>query len=404
VIAADRRVIVAGGGPVGLLTALGLASAGVPVLLLEQEPALTIDLRAGSYHPPTLEAMAPYGITARMHERGIPVRYWSIRDRHNSDWIARWDLGLLADLTPYPYRLHLEQHQLTPIILDLLAAQPLAEVRFGARFTGVTQDGDGVRVTYERSGETVVADGAYLVGADGGRSAVRKAIAMPFEGYTWPERFFVMSTAFDFETRGYTKNAYIADPDEWVTLFQMPGDGVHPYWRIVIPTDTDTPEEAIAAPARVHAWLQDFEPRDEPYEILYSSFYRVHQRVAASFRHGRVLLAGDAAHLNNPLGAFGLNSGIQDAANLIPKLAAVCRGEASEQVLDVYDRQRRTATIEFVQANSIRNKKTLEERDPAVRKARFEELVRTANTPELARAYLINSSMIAAARRAAEVA
>ena len=401
---AARRVIVAGGGPVGLLTALGLAREGVPVLLLEQEPGLTVDLRAGSYHPPTLEAMAPYGITDRMHERGIPVRYWSIRDRVNPDWVALWDLDLIADLTPYPYRLHLEQHQLTPIILDFLVAEPLAEVHFGARFTGVTQRGDGVRVTYERSGETVVVDGAYLVGADGGRSAVRKAIDMAFEGYTWPERFFVISTSFDYETRGYTKNAYIADPDEWVTLFKMPGDGPPGYWRVVIPTDTQTPEDVIAAPERVQSWLQAFEPREVPYEILYNSFYRVHQRVAETFRRGRVVLAGDAAHLNNPLGAFGLNSGIQDAANLVPKLAAVWLGEASENFLDVYDRQRRTATIEFVQANSIRNKHTLEERDPAVRRARFEELVRTAQTPELARAYLINSSMIAAVRRASEVA
>ncbi len=404
VSAETRRVVVAGGGPVGLLTALGLAHAGVPVRLIEQEPALTIDLRAGSYHPPTLEAMAPYGITDRMHERGIPVRYWSIRDRHTPEWVALWDLGLIADLTPYPYRLHLEQHQLTPIILDILQREPLAEVQFGARFTGVAQDGDRVRVTYEQGGESVAVDAAYLVGADGGRSSVRKAIDMPFEGYTWPERFFVMSTDFDYETRGYTKNTYIADPDEWVTLFKMPGDGVHPYWRLVIPTDNDTPEDALAAPDRVQAWLQAFERRDVPYDILYSSFYRVHQRVAQSFRRGRVILAGDASHLNNPLGAFGLNSGIQDAANLIPKLAAVWHGEAAETLLDVYDRQRRTATIEFVQANSIRNKRTLEERDPAVRKARFEELVRTADTPALAREYLINSSMIAATRRAAEVA
>jgi 3-(3-hydroxy-phenyl)propionate hydroxylase len=402
--ASGRRVIVAGGGPVGLLTALGLARAGVPVLLLEQEPGLTVDLRAGSYHPPTLEAMAPYGITDRMHERGIPVRFWSIRDKANPDWVALWDLDLIADLTPYPYRLHLEQHQLTPIILDILRAEPLAEIRFGARFTGVTQSGDGVHVTYERDGETRIVDGAYVVGADGGRSAVRKAIGMAFEGYTWPERFFVISTSFDFETRGYTKNAYIADPDQWITLFKMPGDGPPGYWRIVIPTDTETPEDVVAAPENVQAWLQHFVPNATPYEILYNSFYSVHQRVAASFRHGRVLLAGDAAHLNNPLGAFGLNSGIQDAANLIPKLAAVWKGEASENYLDVYDRQRRTATIEFVQANSIRNKRLLEERDPAVRRERFEELVRTANTPELARQYLINSSMIAATRRAAEVA
>jgi 3-(3-hydroxy-phenyl)propionate hydroxylase len=183
----------------------------------------------------------------------------------------------------------------------------------------------------------------------------------------------------------------------------MPGDGVHPYWRIVIPTDTNTPESAIAEPAAVEAWLQSFEPQAGAYEVNSTIFYRVHQRVADAFRRGRVVLAGDAAHLNNPLGAFGLNSGIQDAANLIPKLAAVWNG-ADESLLDVYDRQRRTATIEFVQANSIRNKRTLEERDPAIRAERFEELVRTAGTPELAREYLINSSMIASARRAAEVA
>jgi 3-(3-hydroxy-phenyl)propionate hydroxylase len=400
---ARERVIVAGAGPVGLMTALGLAHAGVPVLLIEQEPALTVDLRAGSYHPPTLEAMAPYGITARMLERGIKVRHWQIRDRKNPAWVADWDLGLIADLTPYPYRLHLEQHRLTPIILDFLRQEPLAEVQFGARFAGVEQTGDGVRVTFERDGATEIIDGAYLVGADGGRSNVRKAIEMPFEGFTWDERFMVISTSFDFQTRGYAKNVYIADPDQWSTLFQMPGEG-QPYWRIVIPTDIDIPEEVIAAPAAVEAWLQNFEPRVEPYDVLYNSFYRVHQRVARNFRSGRVLLAGDAAHLNNPLGAFGLNSGIQDAANLIPKLAAVWHGTEPDSLLDVYDRQRHTATVEHVQANSIANKKTMELRDPELRRAHFEELVRTANTPELARRFLINSSMIAAVQRASEVA
>jgi 3-(3-hydroxy-phenyl)propionate hydroxylase len=399
---ARERVIVAGGGPVGLMTALGLAHAGVPVLLIEQEPALTVDLRAGSYHPPTLEAMAPYGITDRMLERGIKVHHWQIRDRKNPEWVANWDLGLLADLTPYPFRFHLEQHQLTPIILDFLRQEPLADVQFGARFVDLQQTAGGVRVTYEQNGASEIAEAAYLVGADGGRSNVRKAIDMPFEGFTWDERFMVISTSFDFQTIGYAKNAYIADPDQWVTLFQMPGEGA-PYWRIVIPTDIDIPEDVIAAPAAIEAWLQNFEPCDAPYEVLYNSFYRVHQRVARNFRSGRVLLAGDSAHLNNPLGAFGLNSGIQDAANLIPKLAAVWHGTAPDTLLDVYDRQRHTATVEHVQANSIANKKTMEQRDPELRRLHFEELVRTANTPELARRYLINSSMIAAVQRASEV-
>jgi 3-(3-hydroxy-phenyl)propionate hydroxylase len=284
-----------------------------------------------------------------------------------------------------------------------LRHEPLAEVQFGARFVDVAQTADGVRVTYERDGAAATVDGAYLVGADGGRSNVRKAIDMPFEGFTWDERFMVISTAFDFQTRGYAKNAYIADPGQWIALFQMPGTGA-PYWRLVFPTDLEIPEDALAAPAAVEAWLQNFEPRDEPYAVLDVNFYRVHQRVARNFRDGRVLLAGDAAHLNNPLGAFGLNSGIQDAANLIPKLAAVWHGSAPEALLDVYDRQRHTATVEHVQANSIANKRTLEERDPEVRRAHFEELMRTAATPELARRYLINSSMIAAVQRASEVA
>jgi len=171
----------------------------------------------------------------------------------------------------------------------------------------------------------------------------------------------------------------------------------------VIPTDVDVPEDVIAAPAAVEAWLQNFEPRDEPYDVLYNSFYRVHQRVAKEFRVGRVLLAGDAAHSNNPLGAFGLNSGIHDGANLIEKFVPYWRGEAGDAVLDLYARQRRTACVEHVQALSIRNKRTLEEKDPLVRRERFDELIHVSETPELARKYLLDSSMISGIRRAAEV-
>jgi len=400
---ASRRVVVVGAGPVGLFVALGLARAGIPVVLLEQEPALTVDLRAGSYHPPTLEALAPYGITDAMHEQGIVVRHWQIRDREHPDWIVTWDLGLLADVTPYPYRFHLEQHKLTPIIHRFLAQEAAAEVRFGARFTGLRQDGDGVHVTYERAGATEAIAAAWAIGCDGGRSTVRHALGVPYEGYTWPERFFVMSTTDDFSRRGYALNAYVADPVEFVAMFKMPGDGPEGLWRLLYPTDPDRPEAEYNAPERIEAWLQRFAPQPQPYTLRYNSFYRVHQRVARDFRVGRVLLAGDAAHSNNPLGAFGLNSGIHDAANLIEKLVPVVRGEADATVLDRYARQRRTACVEHVQALSVRNKQTLEEKDPAVRRERFAELQRTANDPALARRFLLDSSMISGIRRAAEV-
>jgi 3-(3-hydroxy-phenyl)propionate hydroxylase len=149
--------------------------------------------------------------------------------------------------------------------------------------------------------------------------------------------------------------------------------------------------------------MQAFLPRQAQYEIRYKSIYRVHQRVASDWRSGRVLLAGDAAHLNNPLGGFGLNSGIHDAANLAEKLARVWHGEAKEALLDVYVRQRRAATIEQVQAMSIRNKRLLEERDPAVQRSRMEELVSIANDPARARAHMLETSMIAGLRKAMEI-
>ena len=399
---ARGRVIVAGAGPVGLLTALALASRDVPVLVLEAEAALTHDLRAGTFHPPTLEMMAPYGITDEMHRTGIKVPRWQHRDR-NEGVIAEWDLSLIADETPYPYRFHLEQHRLTPIIFDRLMRLPHAAVRFGARVVDVAQDADRVSVSAETTDGVERFEGAWLVGADGGRSAVRKAIGVEFEGFTWPERFVVVSTRYDFGAHGFTPNAYVADPDQWAAVFKMPDAEPGGLWRIAFPVPPDEPDEVTLSEAEVERRMQYFVPRAERYAIRYKSIYKVHQRVAKEFRRGRVLLAGDAAHLNNPLGAFGLNGGIHDAINLAGKLGDVCRGEAGESVLDRYVRQRRTVNVEYVQEGSIRNLRTLAERDPAARKARFDELRRANADPQLARQFLLQSSMIASVRRAAAI-
>jgi 3-(3-hydroxy-phenyl)propionate hydroxylase len=394
-------VIIAGAGPTGLMCALALRKQDIPVILFEAEPGLTVDLRAGSFHPPTLEAMAPYGITARMHETGLKVRYWQIRNRPG-DLIAEFDLNLLADITPYPYRLHLEQHRLTPIQLALLREQGGAEIHFGHAVTGFRETADGVIVSV-KTGDTVNdVEGSWLIAADGGRSTVRKGVNVEFEGYTWPELFVVASTPFDFATRGFALNSYIADPSEWGALFKMPDRGPPGLWRLAYPGDPDATDEALLAPERVEAALQRLAPKPEPYEVLYKSTYRVHQRVAASFRTGRVLLAGDAAHLNNPLGGFGLNSGIQDAVNLCDKLGRHWHG-GSEDLLDLYSRQRRAATIEQVQAMSIRNKRMMEERDPQVQRRNLQEMVAIAADPARARAHMLNTSMISGLRRANEI-
>jgi 3-(3-hydroxy-phenyl)propionate hydroxylase len=397
------QVIVAGAGPVGLLTALALAEQDVSVLVLESEPALTIDLRAGTYHPPSLELMAPYGITDEMHKTAIKVPRWQIRDRRQGV-IVEWDLGEIADLTPYPYRLHLEQHRLTPIILSKLKAYPHAEVRFSHKVVDASQTDNEVLVNADSPGGTEIFQADWLVGADGGRSTVRRCADVGFDGFTWDERFVVASTTYDYAPHGYTLNAYLADPEEWAALFKMPDDGPPGIWRVIFPVPTEEEEALTLSEEMVERRMQRFLPRKERYQIKYKSIYRVHQRVAKEFRVGRILLAGDAAHLNNPMGAFGLNGGIHDSFNLTEKLARVCRGEADPSLLDLYVRQRRTVNLEYVQEHSIRNLRRLNEKSEEKRNANFEELRRLASNREGRRQFMLVSSMIASVRRATAIA
>jgi 3-(3-hydroxy-phenyl)propionate hydroxylase len=391
------RVIIAGAGPVGLLLALALGRQEVPVTVLEAEPGLTHDLRAGSFHPPSLEMMAPYGVTDDMHAIGIPVRRWQLRDRVEGV-IVEWDLDLLRDDTPYPYRLHLEQHRLTPILLERLRPVANVEVRFNAQVVDIGQDAERAWAIADTPGGTERFEGQWLVACDGGRSAVRKALGIEMEGFTWPERFVVVSTNYDLARHGFTPNAYVADPEQWAAVFKMPDEHGTGLWRVAFPVPPDEADEVTLAAAEVERRMQYFVPRPDSYDVRYKGIYRVHQRVAREFRRGRVLLAGDAAHLNNPLGAFGLNGGIHDAINLAGKLGPVCLGGAPTEVLDQYVRQRRTVNIDYVQEGSIRNLRTLAERDPAARRRQFDEIRRAHADPRLAREHLLRSSMIASVR------
>jgi 3-(3-hydroxy-phenyl)propionate hydroxylase len=383
-------VLIVGAGPVGLATALSLAHRGVSVKVIEAEPRLTEDQRAGSFHPPTLEMLAPFGVTEAMQRIGIRVPRWQIRDRREGV-IVEWDLGLIADETPFPYRFHLEQYKLTPILLEKLQAFPHASVEFGVRFDDAVQDEKSVLVNNSLKAK-------WLVGCDGGRSAVRKLIGTAFEGFTWPERFIVIGTLADFASHGFASNAYVANPREWSAVFHMPG-----LWRLAFPVHPEEDEAAVLEEAAVEARMQRFVARPRRYEVPHKGIYRVHQRVAKTWRAGRVLLAGDAAHLNNPLGALGLNGGLHDAILLGEYLGKVCRGEAEEGLLDRYVRQRRTANIEFVQTQSISNKRLLEEADPGKRRQNFDNLRRIADDRNLARDYLVRSSMLWSVRRATEV-
>ena len=394
-------VLIIGGGPAGLAVAVNLALANVPSLVFEAEASLPRDLRAGTFHPPTMEMLDRIGVGQDFLAMGIEVPRWQIRGRAEGV-IVEWDLSLIADETPYPFRFHCEQFKLTPLLKARLERLG-GTVRMAHRFIAATQDASGVTARFETANGVESVRGCYLIGADGARSAVRRVMGIPFEGFTWPERFLVIGIKQDLAPYGYTYNAYIADPVDWGAIFKMPHDGPPGMWRVLFPTDAALPDEEVLSDPFAERVLQHFLPRPEPYDVEHTGIYRVHQRVAADFRQGRFLIVGDAAHVNNPLGAFGLNGALHGAFNLAEKLAAVCRGEADDALLDRYVRQRRAANVGFVQAQSIRNKEVLEEKDPAVRAQNLAELRATAADRARHKEYLIRSSMIWSLRHAASI-
>ncbi len=395
----QSSIVIAGAGPAGLCAALFLLERGVPVIVLERSAEIFDDPRAATFHPPTLEMLAPSGVTAELHRQGLIVRKWQIWDRAGG-LIAEFDLGVLTGETPFPYRLQCEQHKLVRILLETMNQDPRFELRRGHDVEDVVQDADGVTVFTNRGPLRA----GYVIGADGGRSVVRKSQDISFEGFTYRERFLVITNTYDFEAEGYALSCYVADPEEWCALFKVPGHGPPGVWRVVFPTAPDDDEDSLMSYENARTRLDRFLPRPKPYAVVHTNLYTVHQRVAGVFRKGRVLLAGDAAHVNNPLGGIGMNFGIQDAHNLAQKLAAVIHGDAGPELLDRYDRQRRAAAVEFLQAMTIDNKKALEEKDPAVAAERRAALKVTASNPVLARAHLMRTSMIDGLRAVAAIA
>ena len=394
----EQAVVIVGAGPSGLTAALFLSEQGIPVTVLERHAEPFEDPRAATFHPPTLEMFAPSGITGRIHETGIVARHWQIWDR-GKGVVAEFDLQLLADVTPYPYRLQFEQHKLVRLLLETLAPRAGVTVRFGVEVSDVRQDADGVSVQ-TAGGEAF--RGAYVIGADGGRSVVRKSQAIDFNGFTYQERFLVITNQFDFATKGYAYSCYVSDPREWCALFKVPANGPPGLWRVVFPTQPEEAEADLLDHAAAEKRLQAFMPVGERFGVTHTNLYTVHQRVAATYRQGRALLVGDAAHVNNPLGGMGMNFGIHDAVSLAGMLARVLNGE-SAALLDRYDRQRRHVANAFLQAMTIQNKKLLEERDLAVREANLAEQAAIARDPDRARVYLMRTSMIDGLKAAAEI-
>jgi 3-(3-hydroxy-phenyl)propionate hydroxylase len=400
-----KPVIVVGAGPVGLCLALALAQAGIPVTIVEtmsDDNFLSQVPRAGSNHPSTLEFFDKIGLYERLVPRGIVAPKFQYWDRQSSAVIAEFDHVHLKDDTKFPFVLQCERIKIIEEALQMAKAHPLITVRMSTTFTGFSQTADRVTATVTNgAGEAEAITGSYLASAEGARSIARKELSVEFEGFTYPERTLNIEVAYDFTQHGFAERNYISDPIEYSNLFHWKGPPDR--WRIHFPTDPEEDEGKLTNPEALQARLKGFLAIDGDFEICGWNLYAVHQRVAKKFRVGRAILLGDAAHVNSPIGGMGLNSGVHDAFNLADKLARILLGEADDAELDRYDRQRRHIAVKHTQAQTVRNKRLLEERDPAIRKRNHDELRRSADDPVLARQFLLRTSLIESLREAAKM-
>lgn len=397
------RLLVVGAGPVGVVAALAAAQAGFDVQVVEADAEIATNPRAATTHPSTLEMIARVGLLERFVAEGLVAREFQFWDRESRTRVATFDHEVLRDDTPFPFVVQTEQHKLVRMAIDALE-QLGASVRFNTKVVTCSQDGNGVSVQIESEAgqETLSAD--WLIAADGGRSTIRKQIGVAFEGFTWPERFVVLTILDDIQSlMGCCFRNYLAGTDEWANLFKVSGDDGQGRWRAVFPTRPDETDEDALSDESASRRLNGIHPLGRPYQLVHRNLYRVHQRVAATFRVGRVLLAGDAAHVNNPIGGLGLNFGIHDAIDAVDSLSAVALRGEDEAALDGYATRRRTLNVKFVQEQTVANKKRLEERDAAARRANLDGLRATSLDPARARTFLLRSSLIQSVREAATI-
>jgi 3-(3-hydroxy-phenyl)propionate hydroxylase len=385
-----KHVIITGAGPDGCVAALILAKAGIHVTLLEAESDLPLDMRASTFHPPTLDMLDELGVVQEIIKQGLITPQFQYRDRQKG-LIAEFDMTAISEFTKHPYRVQAEQYKLTRIISDILVNYPHVEQKFNARATSLQQDDSSVTVHFDTPDGSQSITGDYLVSCDGSRSFARKTLNIGFPGFTYPELFMVVSTTDDITevVPDMCPVAYITDPKEWCAVIRAPE-----MWRFLIPTDPDMTEEELLDIDFLESRIQGFAPKKQKYTISHSTLYPVNQRVAETYRKGRVLLAGDAAHVNNPLGGMGMNGGVHDSVNVSEKLIQILNEGESDDLLDLYDRQRRPIAVEYVQAHTIRNKKIMEEKDPKIRKQRQDEIKAVLDDQEKSLELMMQVSMI----------
>lgn len=336
-----QRVAIAGAGPVGLTAALCLARAGHEVRVFEKAAALPTTPRAFALHPPTLDLLERLGILADVEPLGRRVNeidYYRC-NTGRPERVARFGFNLLAGFTGHPYRMHLEQSLLTPALLEALNREPGARVEFGAEVTGFKEIPDGVEVPVRRAGATQGETFSYLLGADGAKSTVRAAAGLAFDGEDHERRLLRIMTPLDMRSiiPGLAGVSYLYNDVDSISLLEM-----RDVWRVIIRVPPKTCDEEAREPTFLRRELRRFFPLEGDLPASAIDIYGTSQRVAETMWRGRVLLAGDAAHLTSTRGDMNMNCGLHDAWALGEAFTA----KSLRAGLDTWTSSRRAAIVD----------------------------------------------------------
>lgn len=338
----NADVVVVGAGPVGLATALGLARAGAPALVLDGAPALNTSPRAMAYLSPVMPAMENLGVLADVKTAGLVGNGVSFVDMQSGERFPQ-SRDVLQGYVPHPYDVHLGQDKLGNILINHLSAHPQTEIRWNHKVVDLVQDESHVTLRLETPEGPEVVQARWVIGADGASSAIRTALGLEFEGFTWPDRFVSTNIRYDFKKYGLDNANWRMDRKYGAIIARVDGGDL---WRFTFRESADLPLDGLEDRIREH--FVDALPGDDPYDLVQFAPYQMHQRCVRNFRNGRVILAGDAAHVTNPTGGLGLTGGLMDSAVLYEALAAVIHEQIDDSILDVYAERRRQVWADLV--------------------------------------------------------
>ena len=385
----SAKVIIIGAGPVGTFAAYCLAEYGIDTLVLESESTCETDMRASTFHPSTLKYLDNLNLADELIEKGLKAPIFQYRIR-STDEVLEFNLQELDDVLDFPFRLQCEQYKFARMLAGKLDRHRHSSVLFNRKLINFSEGNNKVTLDVDHHGTSEQYQCDYLIGADGANSIVRRNLGIEFSGFTYEEKFFTLSTQKPLEN--YFSNLsyvnYVSDPEEWFVLLKAPSA-----WRILVPVPQTLDDKAIKSNDYVSDIFTRVLNSCDPIETIHRTIYRVHQRVVNKMRYGRIMLAGDSAHLNNPLGGFGMNGGLHDAWNLAEKLDGIINHKKDEDLLNLYDRQRRTVMNDFIQKQTIRNKKMIEETGDANYSSEWMRMRNLHENENERRDYMLRQSM-----------